>query len=200
MLRPALALTGLLLSGTAVTAAQLACEGVFGVDSSEARFIETFGKDNVVTGEVPGPEGTTMIATTVYPDDPKRTFQAVWWDEQALKDLSYVSVPAGDIAPGGVELGMGIEEVEALNGGPFTISGFWWDYGGSASFQSGKLAELPDDCRLLVTFEPTVELPAAVDLDPISGDREVSSDLQLLRQAEPKVVEILFGYPHPDFR
>lgn len=200
MTRSALALLALLLSGSAATAAQLACEGVFGIDTSEARFIETFGKKNVVTGEVPGPEGTTMIATTVYPGDPEREFQAVWWNEAARTDLSFVSVPAGDTAPGGVELGMSLEEVKALNGGPFTVMGFWWDYGGSAGFETGKLAELPNNCRLMITFEPTVELPAGVDSDPIAGDREVSSDLPLLRRVEPEVVEIRFGYPHPDFR
>ncbi|MHB1104300.1 MAG: hypothetical protein ACYC0C_16305 [Devosia sp.] len=200
MRKSVIALLALLLSGSAATAAQLACEGVFGIDTSAARFIETFGKDDVVTGEVPGPEGTTMIATTVYPGDPEREFQVVWWNETALTDLSYVSVPAGNTAPGGVELGMSIEEVEALNGGPFTMTGFWWDYGGSAGFQSGKLSELPNNCRLMITFAPTVGLPAGVDSDPIAGDKEVSSDLPLLRRVEPEVVEILFGYPHPDFR
>jgi len=185
---------------TPAAAAQLACEGVFGIDTSEARFIETFGAQNVVTGEVPGPEGTTMIATTVYPGDPEREFQAIWWNEAARTDLSFVGIPAGDIAPGGVRLGMDLAEVEALNGGPFTVMGFWWDYGGSAGFESGKLAELGNDCHLTVTFEPTVELPADADPEPISGDKEVPSDLPLLRQVEPRVVEVTFGYPHPDFR
>lgn len=200
MFKPLLSVAVFSLLAAPATAAQLACAGVFGIDTSEARFIETFGKDNVVTGEVPGPEGTTMIATTVYPGDPEREFQAVWWNETDFTDLSYVSVPAGDVAPGGVKLGMTIEEVEALNGEPFAITGFWWDYGGSAGFQKGRLAELPDDCRVLLTFEPTAELPAGVDSGPISGDREVPSDLPLLRRVEPRVTEIVFGYPHPDFR
>lgn len=181
-------------------AAQLACEGVFGVDTSEARFIETFGRQNVVTGEVPGPEGTTMIATTVYPGDPEREFQAVWWDEQGRKHLSYVSVPRGDTAPGGLRLGMSVEEVEALNGEPFTLSGFGWDYGGTAGFESGKLAELAGKCHLNLTFQPTAQLPEGTDDTPITGDREVASDLPLLRQVEPRLEEILLGYPHPDFR
>lgn len=200
MIRTALALVALLLSGMPAGAAELACDGVFGADASEARFIETFGEDNVVTGEVPGPEGTTMIATTVYPGDPEREFQAVWWDEEGLKDLSYVSVPPGDTSPGGLRLGMSIADVEELNGGPFKIFGFDWDYGGAANFEGGRLAEMPEPCHLMVTFQPSVAYPEGVDIDPITGDREVPSDLPLLRQVEPRVTALMFGYPHPDFR
>jgi hypothetical protein len=181
---------------TAATGAELTCEGVFGADTSEARLVEAFGRENVVTGEVPGPEGTTMIATTVYPGDPERAFQAVWWNEETLTDLSFVTVPANDTAPGGVRIGMGIEEVEALNGEPFTVLGFSWDYGGSAGFQSGKLSGLPGGCHLSLTFEP-----AAESISPaVEGDIEISSDLPELREARPQVVELSLGYPHPDFR
>jgi hypothetical protein len=182
----------------AAFASQLACEGVFGADTSEARFIETFGAENVVTGKlVEGPEGDTVIATTVYPGDPAREFRAVWWDDAARKDLSYVGLPPGETAPGGVEVGMSIEEVETLNGETFVIHGFGWDYGGSALFYSGRLSSLPGACDLSVFFEPTARLPEGVDDGLISGDREVPSDLPLLRQVEPRIWSIEFGYPHP---
>jgi hypothetical protein len=190
----------LLLCAPPAAAAELACEGVFSPDSSEARFIEHFGRENVDTGEVPGPEGTTMIATTVYPGDPEREFQAVWWNEETLADLSFVTVPAGDTAPGGVRLGMSVEEVEALNGEPFTLLGFYWDYGGSAGFQSGRLAALPGGCHLSLTFEPTATSPTGTESSAIVGDVEVSSSLPELREVAPKLIELSFGYPHPDFR
>ena len=200
MRQAAFAIAILALCTAPAGAAELACEGVFGIDTSEARFIATFGAENVVTAEVPGPEGMTMIATIVYPGDPEREFQAVWWDEEGLKDLSYVSVPPGDTAPGGVRIGMSIADVEELNGGPFTIYGFDWDYGGAANFEGGALAELPQDCRLMVSFQPSLAYPEGVDIDPIIGDKEVPSDLPLMRRVEPKVTALMFGYPHPDFR
>ena len=80
-------------------ASEIACEGAFGFDSSEARLIEIYGAGNVVTGTVPGPEGTEMLATTVFPDDPKRSLQFVWWNEQALSDPSYIELPAKLSAP-----------------------------------------------------------------------------------------------------
>ena len=201
MFRPAAALaTAIALAAAPAVAEQLACEGPFAIDSSEARLVETFGRDNVVTGEVDGPEGTTMIATTVFPDDPEHSFQVVWWDEEALDSPSFFTLAPADTAPGGLRLGMPLAEVEALNGEPFTMLGFGWDYGGAASFASGQLSALPGDCLLSVSFDPSTALPEGTDAEPIEGDKEVASNLPLLRAVEPVVYEVRFGYPHPDFR
>ena len=180
-------------------AEEIACEGAFGIDSSEARLIELYGADNVVTGTVPGPEGTEMLATTVFPDDPKRTLQFVWWNEEKLSDPSYIELPAKLSAPGGVHIGQSLAEVEALNGEPFTLLGFGWDYGGSAGFETGALSDLPGDCLLSVRFEYG-ESPEGLDTLPAMGDKELSSDDPLLAQMQVRLYAVSIGYPHPDFR
>ena len=109
-------------------AGEIACEGAFAIDSSEARLIELYGADNVVTGIVPGPEGSEMLATRVFPDQPRKEIQFVWWNEQDRSDPSYIELPSKLTAPGGVAIGTTLEELEALNGGSFTFSGFGWDY------------------------------------------------------------------------
>ena len=177
------------------SAAEVTCDGPLAPDSNEAALIAAYGADNVVTGNVDGPEGTTMLATTVFPNDPQRKFQVVWWDEATRSRISYFSVPADATAPGGVGRGMTIAEVEALNGEPFTLYGFWWDYGGAAGFQTGKLADLPGGCFLNVTFQPSKDLPAGVDPAPISGDQEISSSEPMLAQVEAKVEDLSLGYP-----
>ena len=70
----------------------VACEGVFGPESSEALVKQTFGAENVVTGTVHGPEGMEILATTVFPDDPERRLQFVWWDEENFRYASYVEL------------------------------------------------------------------------------------------------------------
>ena len=180
-------------------AEEIACEGAFGIDSSEARLIELYGADNVVTGTVPGPEGTEMLATTVFPDDPKRSLQFVWWNEEKLSDPSYIELPAKLAAPGGVHIGQSLAEVEALNGQPFTLLGFGWDYGGSAGFETGALSDLPGDCLLSVRFEYG-ESPEGLDTLPAMGDKELSSDDPLLAQMQVRLYAVSIGYPHPDFR
>lgn len=189
----------LLVLSTPVMAEQIACEGAFAIDSSEARLIEIYGADNVWTGIVPGPEGTEMLATEVFRDNPKRRIQFVWWDEENRTDPSYIELASKMAAPGGVRAGMSIADVEALNGEPFTLSGFGWDYGGSAGFESGNLATLPGDCLLSLRFSPA-DYPQGVDFDPVIGDVEVRSTNPLLDELDARLDWVAVGYPHPDFR
>ena len=63
------AIVTLSLGAAPLLAEEIGCEGVFKQSASLADIEAAFGKDNVVTGEVPGPEGTTMIATTIFPNE-----------------------------------------------------------------------------------------------------------------------------------
>src|SRR5215217_4415356 len=99
---------------TPTMAEEIACEGAFAIDSSAARLIEVYGAGNVVTGTVPGPEGTEMLATTVFPGDDKKSLQFVWWDEENLTDPAYIELSSAMTAPGGVRIGMTLGEIEAL--------------------------------------------------------------------------------------
>ncbi|CDP53269.1 hypothetical protein [Devosia sp. DBB001] len=196
--RTSAALAALLVAAAPVAAAELTCSGALGPDSSEARLIETYGKENVTTGEVPGAEGETMLATTVFPNDEAKSFQVGWWDEERHEQLAWFTVPASDVAPGGVQVGQTVAEVQALNGEPFTLLGFYWDYGGTAGFDSGKLASLPGDCSLSLTFQPTKDLAAGVDDTPVVGDKEVASTEPLLVDLDARVESITMSYPDPN--
>jgi hypothetical protein len=194
----AIAITALLmLTAAPVLAEEIGCDGVFNQNATLADFEAAFGKANVVTGEVPGPEGTTMIATTIYPNDPPRTVQARWWDEQNVKYFAGLTVAKGDTGPFGVRVGMPIEEVQAINGEAFTLSGFFWDYGGSAGFDSGKLGNLPGGCFLNLHFNPTLDpLPEAIS-NAISGEQELRSDQKEILAAKVVVDEINLSFPYP---
>jgi len=192
-------LVPLLLLAGPVSALEVACEGAFAIDSSEARLIEIYGASNVRTGIVPGPEGTEMLATEVYPESAKRRLQFVWWNEDQRTDLSYVDLPPKLPGPGGVRYGMSVAEVEALNGAPFTMSGFGWDYGGHAGFDKGSLSDLPGGCAVGVTFSPE-SYPEGLDVDEIIGDRPVQSNNPLLEQVNARVDQVFISYPHPDYR
>ena len=190
----ALPFAALLLCTAPALADEIACSGVLGADATLAGIETAYGKDNVVTGEVPGPEGTTMIATTVFPNDPDKMFMVYWWDEEKHERIAGFTVAKNDTAPGGVKVGMGIAEVQAINGEPFTLMGFYWDYGGSAGFQSGKLSDLPGGCFLNLQFEPSIQELGDDVANAISGDRELSSDMEELKIAAPVVTEINMGY------
>ncbi|RYG99218.1 MAG: hypothetical protein EON57_11890, partial [Alphaproteobacteria bacterium] len=111
MLRSALLPAALLLA-TPALAEEITCAGAFAADSSAERLAEIYGTQNVVTGEVPGPEGSTYIATTVFPDDPARQLVFGWWDETGHRELSQVQRPAAD-SIAGLHAGMSVKQVEA---------------------------------------------------------------------------------------
>ncbi|NGP17389.1 hypothetical protein [Devosia aurantiaca] len=178
---------------------QVTCEGVFGPDSSEKLVKETFGAENVVTGMVPGPEGTEMLATTVFGDDPDRKMEFGWFDEENFARLSYVELSPSQTAPGGVRIGMTPAEVEKLNGTPFIIGGFWWDYGGYAQIENGKLANADDaTCYLSLRFSPADEYSPAIDVTPVSGEVQVPSDEGLLEILDTRLEVLSLGYAWPD--
>jgi hypothetical protein len=139
-----------------------------------------------------------MIATTIYPDDPARTMQVRWWDETNVTYLAGVTLAPGDSGPGGVTVGMPIEQVQAINGEPFRLFGFYWDYSGFAAFESGKLSGLPGGCVLNLRFAPTRENLSQDVMNAISGDSQYDSDLPEMLEAKVAVSEVNLGYPYPE--
>lgn len=192
-----LLLLPLLFVATPVFAAEIKCEGPYGADSSEARLIETFGAENVVTGDVPGPEGTTLLATTIFPNDEATRQEFGWWNEEAREQLAYVTVPEGATTPGGLALGMTVKEVEALNGGPFELYGFFWDYGGTAVTSGGKFENLRGGCTVSFRFG-VGDYAADLNVDAISGDTLISSSEPLLEKVDARIQSLTIGYPDPN--
>ena len=187
----------LMLTAVPALAEDITCDGLFNKDATLADFEAAFGKDNVVTGTVPGPEGIEYVATTVFGGDPQKEMQIRWWDEENVQYFAGVTLAKGDSGPGGVKVGMPIEEVERINGEPFTLFGFFWDYGGAAGFDTGKLGDVPGGCFLNLHFTPTLEpLPEDISM-AISGDIELRSDQPEVRAAKVVVDEINLGFPYP---
>jgi len=175
----------------------LECAGPFGPTSSQAQLLEVFGADNVVAETIDGPEGTTLDATLVFPDDPARRLIVLWQDEaQRVRPAAIIIRDESSwIGPGGVRLGSAIDEVEAANGATFNVLGFGWDYGGAASFPSGTLADIPGGCVMSLSFDLDWSKEFGPEFDNIMGDQQLTSDNALLRQASPVVSEIAVGYP-----
>jgi hypothetical protein len=188
----ALALAVVGLMGLPALAEELECAGPFARDASEETLVEAFGGDKVVAEEIDGPEGSTLDATLVYPNDPARHLVVLWWDEEARARPASIIIEKESAwtAPGGIRLGTTLAEVEKINGARFTLSGFGWDYGGSAGFEHGALAELPGGCILNLAFDQD---PLVMD-ESILGDEQFSSDNRAMRAAKPTVGRIIVGY------
>lgn len=178
----------------------LSCTGPLAADSSHAKVVAAFGKDNVVYTQVDGAEGEKIGATVIFPKDPKRRIELFWADEGKRAGLSSARPDKDNraAAPNGVRPGMTVAEVEKLNGRPFTLSGFEWDYGGSVTdWKGGALAKpAAGGCIVSVRFTlpPNVDEKASA---AVAGDREFSSASKAIRAAGPIVEGFALGWPQP---
>ncbi len=182
----------------AAAAGTISCEAPVAWDATEETLKAQLGAENVEYLDLGGPEGTEMFGTRVYGKDPKKTFDIVWSDDAKRANPSVINVNQiwsedGEtaIAPEwksteGVYLGMSIEELEKLNGKPFKLYGFGWDYGGSViSWEGGKLEPAADaKCGVSVILADT-----AMDGTPgnLQGDTEIMSNNKDMAKAKAQV-------------
>ena len=140
-----------------------------------------FGRNRVTVTELPGPEGTTINGVRLFENsdreleillDPENPKKAIWDIRVLGKAWTFEN---------GLKLGQTLTEVEKVNGMPFKLTGFDWDYGGYASFPGGSL-----DGKVSVRFDPG-EAPVP---DELSGDQEINTTNKKLRKLNPKVSEL----------
>lgn len=207
----ALATAALLLAaGLGPTAAQdaaefgasrrLTCTGALGAGASHAALVRALGKANVVFETVDGAEGEKVGATVLFPKDPERRLELMWADEKKRSGLTNVGLSATStwIAPNGVTVGMSLAEIEKLNGRPFALSGFDWDYGGYVTDWKGGALGKPaaGGCTVQVRFTLPDDAPGDA-ASKISGDIEFASTDPNMRKAKPVVGTVAFGHPQP---
>lgn len=120
---------------------------------------------------------------------------AVAWQDT---DMSAVAVITTDgeggrwSTPSGVRVGSSLAQLEALNGGPFTFSGFGWDYGGATGdWLGGQMQEelRPVTLRLTADDDALAEI-GAPEIEVLLGDHAVRSDNPVARRARITVAGI----------
>jgi hypothetical protein len=181
----------------AATPRVIKCEGPFGRNASHADLVKTFGNGNVVYQDIDGAEGEKIKASVLYPNDAKAKLEVIWGDEKARRQPT---VRARDqsvwTSANGIRIGMAIADIEKMNGKPFTLSGFDWDYGGRVKdWRGGELAKpLPGGCTVGVEFVHPEDAPEA-SLSKVSGDSDFLSDNADMRAVEPYVAVLTISYP-----
>jgi hypothetical protein len=137
-----------------------------------------YGKGSIKAMELDGPEGTTIPGAKLFAGTDREL--EIIFDEEKKTVADIRIVGKAWAFANGLKLGLSIAEVEKINGKPFQLSGFDWDYGGYANFEGGMLAE-----KVSVRFEPGGKS------DPsLSGDKQIPSTNKKLRASGAKVSEI----------
>jgi hypothetical protein len=173
----------------------LACSGPFAKDSSHAKLQQAFGAQAVTIQKVDGAEGETFEASVLYRAEPAKRLEVSWNDDKKRSGLSSASVkkPSTWTGPEGIHIGMTLDEVAAINGQPFKLNGFEWDYGGYVVDLKGKLATLPGGCGLMLRFSPGMTLDAKKHAGLIGEKKLSSSDAKLLA-VKPVLTSWSIGY------
>jgi len=157
-----------------------------------------FPKGSVEDDEIELDEGILQPATFVFRKDPSQTLAISWNGTHPKQVFICHGLRRGTCrwqAPNGIHFGTRLNEIESLNGGPFTVSGFSFYYGGNVlSWDGGKLAKLDCNGRLVLTLDGE----RAGKVQAIRGDRPIPSSTPEMRKLNPSVVGMLFQFAGPD--
>ena len=165
------------------------CEGPFGRNAGHSDLVKAFGNKNVVEQEIDGAEGQKIKASVLYPDDPKARLEIVWSDEKARRRPTLIRAAdqSAWATTNGIRIGTALAEIEQMNGKPFKLSGFDWDYGGRVTdWQGGTLSKpQPGGCILGVDFVHPEDFAGG---KPGQGDRRRRVPLRQCRYARGRTV------------
>lgn len=164
------------------------CEAFAEVDG--ATLAQRFGAENI-SEEIDHVEGEPYPITVVFANDAARRITLTWRDTAGRTGVESVSISGGEsdwTGPAGLRLGQTLGEVEAINGGPFLVAGFGWDYGGWTRGWEGGVLER-QSCRVSAGFTPHPDVRTEA-----IGDTLFASNTQAMRDAEPRVYELTLRF------
>ena len=179
--------------------------GPITASTSRADLARFFPKDAIANDQIELDEGMLQPVTLVYRKIPSQTLAISWKDGRAKQVFICFGRRRGPCrweTRNGIGAGARLSDLERMNGKPFTIAGFGWDYGGNViSWNGGKLAKLDCGSRLVLTLDGdrarggdyTVELTAE-ERHSISGDRPISSSAAAFHKLNPGVVGMLVQF------
>lgn len=165
-------------------------------EGSEVELRERYGPSAVESARIELGEGETTPGTVLYPEDGLRRAEIVWKDTVSRRR------PARVILRGrqskwqvgqGISLGSSLQELQRLNGRPFILAGFGWDYAGVVTdWKGGGLDSTLVGVKLYL--DPGRAQQQSAAYSQVLGDRDYSSDLPAMQQLNPKVGQIFVDF------
>jgi hypothetical protein len=176
-------------------------KGSLNARTTRRDLVRMYGASNVVDQDVDVGEGETQPGTVVFPKDPERSIEILWQNPETKTLPASAQIEGAKSrwkAVHNISLGTSLRDLERLNGRPFKLAGFGWDYSGTVtSWENGTLAAELDggDGRVILRLDsPT---PEAVDKDvaQVEGDRDFPSDHPVMQKLNPAAYQIIWVFP-----
>jgi hypothetical protein len=165
-------------------------------EGSEVELRERYGPTAVESARIELGEGETTPGTVLYPGDSVRRVEIVWKDTVSHRRPARVIIRGTQSkwqVGQGISLGTSLQELERLNGRPFVLAGFGWDYAGVVTdWKGGGLDSTLAGVKLYLDPGPAQQQSAAYS--QVLGDRDYSSDLPAMQKLNPKVGQIFVDF------
>jgi hypothetical protein len=174
--------------------------GPFTATSSEAELRRTYGSDRVDSVRIELGEGETAPGSVLFPADSVRRLEILWRDTTDRKAPARLILRGSRsewrVGPG-ISLGTPLKDLERLNGRPFSLAGFGWDYAGVVTdWKAGKLDSSLTSIKLYL--DPGSDQYQSQTYSQVLGDRDYSSDLPAMQQLNPRVYQIFVDMENGD--
>ena len=158
--------------------------------TTEAELQEMFGADKMKIQSIPIAEGDTQEGVVLYPNT-SNEIEIIWETAASQGTPAFIRIGKDSTAwktQEGITIGTPLEELEAINGRPFTFNGFEWDYGGLVTnWNGGKLRD-----NLIIALVPQ---NFEVMSQTFVGDNvQLSSDDPKVRALQPRVGSMVITF------
>jgi len=188
-------------ASSADEAPALDCNSTFPPNTSVEALRERFGAKNLTSADIDVGEGMHESGTKLFADAPHESVEMLWKDSINSRNLRMVRV-RGEVSAWrtvhGLTLGTDLKTLEKINGVPFTLAGFDWDYSGTVtSWAGGLLADPLGVCRMTVRLAPKPPNQDPVTSqwhDQVIGDLDFSSNHPAMQELNPRIYSIEFYY------
>src|SRR4051794_443024 len=165
-------------------------------EGSEVELRERYGPTAVDSARIELGEGETTPGTVLYTSDSLRRAEIVWKDTLSRRRPARVILRGSQSkwrVGQGISLGTSLKELEGLNGRPFVLAGFGWDYAGVITdWKGGALDSTLAGIKLYL--DPGSAQQQSAAYSQVLGDRDYSSDLPAMQQLNPKVAQIFVDF------
>lgn len=172
--------------------------GAIKAGSTAASLKKEYGK-NAVEKDVDVGEGMTDKGMTLFPNDPKKTADILFHPSGKVSTVIIGDQTTDWKVDNGITIGTSLNEVEKLNGKPFKLAGFEWDYSGTVcGYEGGKLETLNvAGKRVLLRLMHNYKTQKADDklFNAVVGDKCYPSSMKEMQTLNPKVYNIQIEFP-----
>jgi hypothetical protein len=169
---------------------------------THADLVRMIGTENVLDGDVTVTDGGPEPGTTVFGRDPAMSLIILRGKEEAQPYVAHITFCQSPLprscrwhtssGPNEIGFGTSLKTLERINGGPFRLYGFGWDYSGvTSSWSGGSLEHLPTDCpRLRMSVNARLQPGASKErqaYNKMQGEQEHWSSDPVMQVVNPVV-------------